>query len=86
MLLKQQAREHWPVHAVYFPAVLACAIVFGADKSPEQRTWLLTATLFQPALLLIDHGHFQYNCISLGLTVSHWCQNLNLPRTSITAC
>ena len=25
--------------------------------------------LLQPALLLIDHGHFQYNCISLGLAL-----------------
>lgn len=25
--------------------------------------------LFQPGLILIDHGHFQYNCVSLGLTL-----------------
>lgn len=24
--------------------------------------------LLQPTLLLTDHGHFQYNCISLGLS------------------
>ncbi|KAK9833048.1 hypothetical protein WJX74_005586 [Apatococcus lobatus] len=52
---------------VYFPAMLACVAVFGARRPPEQRLWLLAATLLQPALLLIDHGHFQYNCISLGL-------------------
>lgn len=55
--------------AVYFPAVLACVAVFGAGQPSEQRLWLLAATLLQPALLLIDHGHFQYNCISLGLAV-----------------
>jgi alpha-1,3-glucosyltransferase len=27
----------------------------------------------QPALFLIDHGHFQYNSISLGLTL--WAIN-----------
>lgn len=26
--------------------------------------------LLNPCFLLIDHGHFQYNCISLGLTVA----------------
>lgn len=29
---------------------------------------LLILILLQPALILIDHGHFQYNCASLGLT------------------
>ncbi|EDO17431.1 hypothetical protein Kpol_1037p27 [Vanderwaltozyma polyspora DSM 70294] len=27
------------------------------------------AILFQPSLMLIDHGHFQYNSVMLGLTV-----------------
>lgn len=26
-------------------------------------------TLLQPALILIDHSHFQYNCISLGFAL-----------------
>ena len=30
---------------------------------------LLLLILLQPALILIDHGHFQYNCVSLGLTL-----------------
>jgi hypothetical protein len=29
----------------------------------------LGVTLLQPALVLIDHGHFQYNSIALGLSV-----------------
>ena len=33
------------------------------------RQWLLLTALSQPALILIDHGHFQYNTISLGLAL-----------------
>lgn len=25
--------------------------------------------LLQPSMVIIDHGHFQYNCISLGLAL-----------------
>ena len=28
-----------------------------------------TAVLLQPALVLTDHGHFQYNSVALGFTV-----------------
>ena len=31
------------------------------------------ATLFNPALLLVDHGHFQYNSVSLGLALIALC-------------
>ncbi|KAL7551543.1 hypothetical protein ACHAWF_014790, partial [Thalassiosira exigua] len=33
------------------------------------RLWLLLTALLQPALILIDHGHFQYNTVSLGLAM-----------------
>ena len=35
----------------------------------QQQMWFLLTALTQPALLLIDHGHFQYNTTSLGLAL-----------------
>lgn len=35
----------------------------------KRDTVLLTALIY-PGLILIDHGHFQYNCVSLGLFVA----------------
>ncbi|KAI7845170.1 hypothetical protein COHA_001215 [Chlorella ohadii] len=51
--------------AVFLPAALAAAAVFGGGGS--QGLLVLVALLFSPAAVLIDHGHFQYNCIGLGL-------------------
>ena len=57
---------------VFFPAALLCARA-GAPGGfvldfPRQLTflWQLLAV---PAFVLIDHGHFQYNCVSLGLVL-----------------
>ena len=38
------------------------------DYFTSIQSSLLAILLLQPALILIDHGHFQYNCVSLGLT------------------
>ena len=32
--------------------------------------WTILVTLCQPAILLIDHGHFQYNTVALGLSIA----------------
>ena len=53
--------------AVYFPACLACAAVLF--KHPGKKLACLAVVLINPALIIIDHGHFQYNCISLGFAV-----------------
>eukprot|EP00850_Spirogloea_muscicola_P005864 SM000027S09645 [mRNA] locus=s27:535401:537851:+ [translate_table: standard] len=55
--------------AVFFPAALAFVAAYYAVRPRRERAWALAALLFQPALVLIDHGHFQYNCISLGLSL-----------------
>lgn len=56
--------------AVFFPSISAASLVFNGKKSNRTAVWLMVAALMQPAALLIDHGHFQYNNISLGLSVS----------------
>ncbi|XP_057960915.1 probable dolichyl pyrophosphate Man9GlcNAc2 alpha-1,3-glucosyltransferase [Malania oleifera] len=57
---------------VFFPAVLYFVVMnysrhLGGHKS--DIAWHIAVILLNPCLILIDHGHFQYNCISLGLTV-----------------
>ncbi|EZA60360.1 hypothetical protein DMN91_011301 [Ooceraea biroi] len=36
----------------------------------KKRDAVILTALIYPGLILIDHGHFQYNCISLGLFVA----------------
>ncbi|XP_078160065.1 ALG6, ALG8 glycosyltransferase family [Carex rostrata] len=57
--------------AVFFPAALYFLWAYSRSNSGEMRSlmWLLSMILLNPCLVLIDHGHFQYNCISLGLTL-----------------
>ncbi|KAK3278077.1 hypothetical protein CYMTET_13958, partial [Cymbomonas tetramitiformis] len=35
-----------------------------------EQAWALAVILLQPASIIIDHGHFQYNCISLALATA----------------
>lgn len=55
----------------YIPAVIYFAKWVGRHRgvSPIDQFIAAAAILFQPALMLIDHGHFQYNCVMLGFTV-----------------
>ncbi|OVA07677.1 Glycosyl transferase [Macleaya cordata] len=56
---------------IFFPAVIYFFIAYYAsrDKKQQDMAWHLAMILLGPCLILIDHGHFQYNCISLGLTI-----------------
>ncbi|BBN05231.1 alpha-1,3-glucosyltransferase [Marchantia polymorpha subsp. ruderalis] len=55
---------------VFFPAALWFINEFYSKYREKQRVWALAMVLLHPALMLIDHGHFQYNCISLGLAIA----------------
>lgn len=57
--------------AIYIPAVIwyvrwACK---RQHQSPIAQSISASAILFQPALILIDHGHFQYNSVMLGFAL-----------------
>ncbi|GAV75662.1 Alg6_Alg8 domain-containing protein [Cephalotus follicularis] len=57
---------------IFFPSVLYFIWVYytrwpSGHKSDIARH--IAIVLLNPCLILIDHGHFQYNSISLGLTV-----------------
>ncbi|KAH7514846.1 hypothetical protein FEM48_Zijuj11G0133700 [Ziziphus jujuba var. spinosa] len=57
---------------IFFPAVWYFVIAYYAScrrGSKSEIAWHIVMVLVNPCLILIDHGHFQYNCISLGLTV-----------------
>jgi alpha-1,3-glucosyltransferase len=49
---------------IYIPAIwIFCRCYY---KEHRYQTFLLLMILLQPALVLIDHGHFQYNNVSIG--------------------
>ncbi|KAI9465420.1 glycosyltransferase family 57 protein [Lactarius psammicola] len=54
-------------YAIYVPAAWLFTRVWHAW--PLTTDTALLALLFQPALLLIDFGHFQYNSVMLGFTL-----------------
>ncbi|CAF2272089.1 hypothetical protein HID58_014896 [Brassica napus] len=54
---------------IFFPAALFFVLVYHRNRAKSQVAWHIAIILLNPCLILIDHGHFQYNCISLGLTV-----------------
>lgn len=59
-------------YLVYIPACVIC--LRHLSRLTGVTTWdlsiALTAVLMQPATILIDHGHFQYNTVMLGLVVA----------------
>ncbi|KNA20327.1 hypothetical protein SOVF_053420 [Spinacia oleracea] len=57
---------------VFLPAVFYFVISYSASRPHRHKSeiaWLMAMILLNPCLILIDHGHFQFNCISLGLTI-----------------
>ncbi|KAA8917715.1 hypothetical protein TRICI_000154 [Trichomonascus ciferrii] len=57
---------------VYIPAAVWFVRWFGRHVTKQNsidQAMAIAAILYQPALVLIDHGHFQYNSVMLGFTL-----------------
>ncbi|KIM66625.1 glycosyltransferase family 57 protein [Scleroderma citrinum Foug A] len=54
---------------VYIPALYAFTRIWHRTRSSRTQHAAFLILLFQPALLLTDFGHFQYNSVMLGLTL-----------------
>jgi alpha-1,3-glucosyltransferase len=61
-------------YLVYVPAVVIFVRRYGHLPAVSISSWqaqvALTAILLQPATILIDHVHFQYNTVMLGLVIA----------------
>ncbi|KAN0047446.1 hypothetical protein ACTA71_001828 [Dictyostelium dimigraforme] len=54
---------------IWLPSVWFFVITFYKQRNISQQISAFLFISLQPGLLLIDHGHFQYNGISLGLAL-----------------
>lgn len=72
--------------AIYIPAVISFVRWTSKKQgvSPISQSLASAAILFQPALILIDHGHFQYNSVMLGLALFSIVNLQN--NNNLTAC
>mmetsp|Transcript_5392 Transcript_5392/g.15656 ORF Transcript_5392/g.15656 Transcript_5392/m.15656 type:complete len:545 (+) Transcript_5392:177-1811(+) len=46
------------------------AVWYATYEGDRKSLWTILVALCQPAILLIDHGHFQYNTVALGLSIA----------------
>ncbi|KAI9809354.1 MAG: hypothetical protein M1825_002646 [Sarcosagium campestre] len=59
-------------YLIYEPSIIVLLRNFVLSQGVQvwQSSLALVAILMQPATILIDHGHFQYNTVMLGLMVA----------------
>ncbi|KAK7483460.1 hypothetical protein BaRGS_00025259 [Batillaria attramentaria] len=62
---------------VYIPAAILCFLAQGRYSDSDKLKGI-AVLLLQPGLALIDHGHFQYNSVSLGFTLlAAWAMGMD---------
>lgn len=57
---------------IYVPSLVLLIPLISRplSSSPSlHKTFMLIICLLTPSMILIDHGHFQYNCVSIGLSL-----------------
>ena len=61
-------------YVTFVPAVVVLIRRLGRIHRVDgwDSSLALVAVLMQPATMLVDHGHFQYNTVMLGLAVASW--------------
>ncbi|MGK3754694.1 MAG: alpha-1,3-glucosyltransferase [Bacillariaceae sp.] len=50
--------------------VFGNAVWYATEGRDRKSLWAIMIALCQPAIILIDHGHFQYNSVALGLSIA----------------
>ena len=58
---------------IFMTAILYYVMWITKKYNNTTRMIILVLILLAPPLILIDHGHFQYNCCMMGLTL--WAIN-----------
>jgi alpha-1,3-glucosyltransferase len=58
---------------IFIPSIIVFVWNYYQGKSRSEKLTILFFILVSPAFVLIDHGHFQFNSICLGLTI--WAIN-----------
>jgi alpha-1,3-glucosyltransferase len=67
-----------PVHKAYMRTtvlvldllIYGSAVWYSSFHRDRRSLWAVLVALAQPAIILVDHGHFQYNTVALGLSIS----------------
>lgn len=69
---------------LFFPAVLVFISFLCKDNNGIFNLFIaVSVVLLQPAFVLIDHGHFQYNCVALGLSLWGFYLITSRPRVRV---
>ena len=70
--------------AVYYTTMKKQKSLDKNNSYSKNSYWTILLALAQPSILLIDHGHFQYNTVALGLSL--WAFYFMTMSTEFSGC